>query len=168
MRLHASQVDITTLAVDAIVNAANAALLPGGGVCGAIHRRAGTELAEACQQVGGCPTGDARITPGFKLKAKYVIHAVGPIWQGGGGGEPTMLEGAYRASLVLARDHGCTSIAFPAIGTGIYNYPLRDATEVAVRTVQAFASEAGSLTDVHFACFSEDVLDEYRRAGVPT
>ena len=107
------------------------------------------------------------VKPGFKLKAKYVIHAVGPIWQGGGGGEPAMLEGAYRASLVLARDHGCTSIAFPAIGTGIYNYPLREATEVAVRTVQAFASEAGRLADVHFACFSEDVLDEYRRAGVP-
>ena len=167
MKLRASQVDITTLAVDAIVNAANAALLPGGGVCGAIHRAAGKALAEACQRVGGCSTGDARIMPGFKLKAKYVIHAVGPIWQGGGSGEPAMLEGAYRASLVLARDHGCTSIAFPAIGTGIYNYPLREATEVAVRTVQAFASEAGRLADVHFACFSEDVLDEYRRAGVP-
>jgi O-acetyl-ADP-ribose deacetylase (regulator of RNase III) len=166
MKLHASQVDITTLAVDAIVNAANSELLPGGGVCGAIHRAAGPELARACAEIGGCRPGDARITPGFALPARYVIHAVGPQWHGGADGEFELLAGAYRSSLQLARDHGCRSIAFPAISTGIYGYPLRDATAIAVRTAQEFAPEAGSLDEVHFACFSADVLEAYRRAGV--
>ena len=128
LRLRASRVDITTLDVDAIDNAANAALRPGGGVDGAIHRAAGPELARACAAIGGCPTGEARITPGFGLKARHVIHAVGPVWQGGGAGEAELLADAYRASLVLARDHGCASVAFPAISTGVYGYPLEAAT----------------------------------------
>lgn len=168
MELRASVVDITTLATDAIVNAANAELLPGGGVCGAIHRAAGPELARACAAIGGCPTGEARITPGFRLPARHVIHAVGPVWHGGGAGEAERLAGAYRASLALARDHGCASIAFPAIGTGIYGYPLEEATRIAVATARDFAPEAGPLALVHFACFSDDALAAYRRAGVPT
>lgn len=166
MLLHASQADITALDVDAIVNAANSELLPGGGVCGAIHRAAGPELARACAALGHCPTGDARITPGFALAARYVIHAVGPVWRGGTEGEAELLAGAYLASLRLARDHGCRSIAFPAISTGIYGYPLREATEIAVRTAREFAADAAPLSDVHFACFSAAVLDAYRRAGV--
>jgi len=166
VELSASRVDITTLDVDAIVNAANDRLLPGGGVCGAIHRAAGPELARACAAAGGCPTGDARITPGFALPARHVIHAVGPVWHGGASGEPELLARAYRAALRLARDHGCSSIAFPAISTGIYGYPLDAATEIAVRTVQAFAREAGALELVHFACFGDEVLEAYRRAGV--
>src|SRR5262245_46191631 len=122
--LSALLADITTLDVDAIVNAANTSLAPGGGVCGAIHRAAGPELAQACAQVGGCPTGDARITLGFRLKARFVIHAVGPVWHGGNAGEPVLLASAYRASITLAKQHGLRSIAFPAISTGIFGYPL--------------------------------------------
>ena len=165
LTLHASIDDITTLRVDAIVNAANPALSPGGGVCGAIHRAAGPELARACREQNGCPTGDARITPGFELLAKYVIHAVGPVWHGGSQGEPELLAGAYRASLELARKHGCRSIAFP-ISTGIYGYPLDDATRVAVHTVREFGKDPGSVELVHFACFSQQALDAHRRAGV--
>jgi O-acetyl-ADP-ribose deacetylase (regulator of RNase III) len=166
MELCASRSDITRVAVDAIVNAANSSLVPGGGVCGAIHDAAGPALAEATARLGGCATGDARITPGFRLPAKYVIHAVGPIWNGGGAGEEVLLRSAYRASLLLARDHGCTSIAFPAISTGIYGYPLEQATAVAVETVRAFAPEAERLRVVQFSCFSDRALDAYRRAGV--
>ena len=129
--------DITTLDVDAIVNAANEQLLPGGGVCGAIHRAAGPQLATACAEIGHCPTGDARITPGFNLLAKYVIHAVGPIWHGGNAGEAELLAGAYHSSIRLADKHGLKSIAFPAISTGIYGYPLDAATKVAVESVRA-------------------------------
>jgi len=168
MHLRASEVDITTLATDAIVNAANAELLPGGGVCGAIHRAAGQELARACAMLGGCPTGEARITPGFRLQAKYVIHAVGPVWQGGTNGEPAQLASAYRSSLQLARDNACRSVAFPAISTGIYGYPLEDATHIAVETARAFAAEAGPVELVHFACFNRQTLDAYRRAGIAT
>jgi O-acetyl-ADP-ribose deacetylase (regulator of RNase III) len=164
--LRATIDDITKLHVDAIVNAANPALSPGGGVCGAIHRAAGPELARACAEQGGCPTGDARITPGFALPARYVIHAVGPVWHGGTRGEPELLAGAYRASLELAREHGCRSIAFPAISTGIYGYPLEQATRIAVDTARAFAEAPGCVELVHFACFSPDALDAYRRAGV--
>jgi O-acetyl-ADP-ribose deacetylase (regulator of RNase III) len=160
--------DITTLVVDAVVNAANTALAPGGGVCGAIHRAAGPELARACAAIGGCAVGDARITPGFNLPARYVIHAVGPVWRGGASGEPDQLAGAYEASLRLARDHGCRTIAFPAISTGVFGYPLAEATAVAVRTVRGFAALAAPLESVTFACFSEDVLDAYRREGVPS
>ena len=164
--MRASEVDVTTLAVDAIVNAANSALVPGGGVDGAINRAAGPELARAMLATGGCPTGEARITPGFRLPARWVIHAVGPVWQGGAHGEAALLAGAYRSALVLAREHGCRSVAFPAISTGVYGYPAEDATSIAVETVRAFAAEAGSVPLVHFACFSARMLELYRRAGV--
>jgi O-acetyl-ADP-ribose deacetylase (regulator of RNase III) len=164
--LSARIVDITTLAVDAIVNAANEQLAPGGGVCGAIHRAAGPELARACAELGPCPTGDARITPGFRLPAKFVIHAVGPVWQGGSAGEPERLAGAYRASLTLARDHSLRSIAFPAISTGIFGYPLERATDVAVGTVESEIRDGTTIEEVVFACFSPEVLAAYRSAGV--
>jgi O-acetyl-ADP-ribose deacetylase (regulator of RNase III) len=166
MELVASQVDITSLAVDAIVNAANTALRPGGGVSGAIHRAAGPELAAACAAVAPCPTGEARLTPGFALPARYVIHAVGPVWQGGGAREAELLADAYRASLRLARDTGCRHMAFPAISTGIYGFPLQPATDIAVRTVREFAAEAGPVALVHFACFNPEILEAYRHAGV--
>ena len=166
MPLSARIVDITTLAVDAIVNAANEQLAPGGGVCGAIHRAAGPELARACAELGPCPTGDARITPGFRLPAKFVIHAVGPVWQGGSAGEAELLAGAYRASLTLARDHSLRSIAFPAISTGIFGYPLERATDVAVGTVESEIRAGMAIEEVVFACFSPEVLAAYRSAGV--
>ncbi|HWB43698.1 MAG TPA: O-acetyl-ADP-ribose deacetylase [Gemmatimonadales bacterium] len=164
--LHARVVDITTLETDAIVNAANEQLAPGGGVCGAIHRAAGPELARACAAIGGCPTGEARLTPGFRLPARFVIHAVGPVWHGGGRGEAELLAGAYDASLRLAEEHALRSIAFPAISTGIYGFPLGPATGIAVETVRAAAARGTSLEQVVFACFSPEVLAEYRRAGV--
>ena len=166
MQIKASRVNITTMAVDAIVNAANKSLLPGGGVCGAIHRAAGPALAVACAAIDGCPTGDARITPGFDLPARYVIHAAGPVWSGGKRGEAALLASAYRAALSLAREYGCASIAFPAISTGTYGYPLADATRIAVETVRGFAEDAGRLESVHFACFSDEVLEAYRDEGV--
>ena len=158
-------VDITTLAVDAIVNAANSELAPGGGVCGAIHRAAGPELEAACARVAPCPTGEARLTPGFRLPARFVIHAVGPVWRGGRANEATLLASAYRSSLEIARKERLESIAFPAISTGIYGYPLRPATKIAVDTVRAF-SPAGSVRQVIFACFGQDVLDAYAAEGV--
>jgi O-acetyl-ADP-ribose deacetylase len=166
VRISAQVSDITTLNVDAIVNAANDALIPGGGVDGAINRAAGTKLGAAMRAIGGCPTGEARITPAFDLDAKYVIHAVGPIWQGGTRGEARLLAGAYRSALILAREHGCVSVAFPAISTGVYGYPLEEATRIAVDTVRAFEPEAASVAEVIFACFSERALDAYRAAGV--
>ena len=162
----AQRVDITTLSVDAIVNAANEQLAPGAGVCGAIHRAAGPALARACAALGGCPTGSARITAGFNLPARHVIHAVGPMWQGGGAAEPELLASAYRSSMQLAAEHGLRSIAFPAISTGIYGYPLRPATEIAVETVLAQLGEGSPVESVIFACFSPDVLAAYREAGV--
>ena len=164
MRLRAEIVDVTTLRVDAIVNAANEQLAPGGGVCGAIHRAAGPELARACADRSPCPTGDARITPGFNLPSRFVIHAVGPIWRGGAAGEPDLLASAYRQSLTLAEMQGLRSIAFPAISTGIFGYPLQFATDIAVATVRAHS--ASSLDDVIFACFSSEALQAYRQAGV--
>ncbi len=162
--LEARIADITTLAVDAIVNAANEQLAPGGGVCGAIHRAAGPELARACAAVAPCPTGDARITPGFLLPARYVIHAVGPVWRGGGSGEPERLASAYRRAVSLAREHAARSIAFPAISTGIYGYPLGPATAIAVESVREAAGPP--LERVVFACFGPEVLAAYRAAGV--
>jgi O-acetyl-ADP-ribose deacetylase (regulator of RNase III) len=166
MSLSALLTDITTLSVDAVVNAANEQLAPGGGVCGAIHRAAGPELAVACAPLAPCATGDARITPGFRLPARFVIHAVGPVWRGGVAGEPELLASAYRASLALAREHGLKSVAFPAISTGIYGYPLPDATHVAVATVRAELTRAGSIERVVFACFDRKALEAYRAAGV--
>jgi O-acetyl-ADP-ribose deacetylase (regulator of RNase III) len=168
MELRASLTDITTLAVDAIVNAANSALIPGGGVDGAINRAAGPELARAMRGLGGCPTGEARITPGFALPARYVIHAVGPVWRGGDRGEADLLASAYRSALALAAAHGCRSVAFPAISTGVYGYPLDRATAIAIESCRAFAAEPGSggVELVHFACFSPRALELYREAGV--
>jgi len=166
MRVEARIADITTVDVDAIVNAANSSLAPGGGVCGAIHRAAGPELARACAAVAPCPTGDARITPGFALPARFVIHAVGPIWRGGSDGEPALLASAYRRSLELARDHSLQSIAFPAISTGIFGYPLGAATQVAVAAVTAFAQTHGTIARVVFACFNDAALEAYLSEGV--
>ena len=166
LRLSAELADITTLDVDAIVNAANSSLAPGGGVCGAIHRAAGPQLARACAKLAPCPTGDARITPGFDLPARFVIHAVGPVWQGGRAGEPDELASTYRRSLELARDHTLTSIAFPAISTGIFGYPLGAATHIAVTTVRAFARDRGPEMRVVFACFNDEAMRAYASEGV--
>ena len=156
--LRALLADITTLDVEAVVTAANDRLAGGGGVDGAVHRAAGPELLAACRRIGGCPTGEARITPGFRLKARHVIHAVGPVWRGGGQGEAALLAGAYSASLARLREIGGTSIAFPAISTGIYGYPLDEATRIAVSTCR----EAGPNRDVTFACFDDRTLALYR------
>jgi O-acetyl-ADP-ribose deacetylase (regulator of RNase III) len=166
MELIARVADITTLDTDAIVNAANESLAPGGGVCGAIHRAAGPELARACAAIAHCPTGEARITPGFRLPAKYVIHAVGPVWRGGGQGEAELLASAYRSAMRLASEYELRSIAFPAISTGIYGYPLEQATGVAVSAVREAAEPSSSVQRVIFACFSPEVERAYRGAGV--
>jgi O-acetyl-ADP-ribose deacetylase (regulator of RNase III) len=164
--LEARLADITTLDVDAIVNAANSELAPGQGVCGAIHRAAGPELAHACAAARPCPPGEARITPGFRLRARHVIHAVGAIWYGGDRGEAAILASAYRSCLALAREHRIASIAFPALSTGIYGYPLAAATRIAVATVRAELTLPGSPSHVIFACFSDEVLAAYRAEGV--
>jgi O-acetyl-ADP-ribose deacetylase (regulator of RNase III) len=164
--LRARIVDITTLTVDAIVNAANRFLVPGGGVCGAIHRVAGPELAGACDQLGHCPVGEARITPGFGLPARYVIHAVGPMWHGGHAREDKLLASAYRAALELAGRYEVRRIAFPAISTGVFGYPLDRATDIAVRTVRETLARGSTVDEVIFACFSPEVLAAYRKAGV--
>ena len=161
------QSDITELAVDAIVNAANERMLGGGGVDGAIHRAAGRELFEACLKVPEarpgvrCPTGEARITPGFRLPAKYVVHTVGPVYRDGRHGEPEKLAACYRNSLALAAEKGCTSIAFPCISTGVYGYPLEAAADIAVREVKAFLADHPDVA-VTFCCFSVRALDAYR------
>lgn len=164
--LSARIVDITTLNTDAIVNAANESLAPGGGVCGAIHRAAGPEMARACAAVGWCPTGEARLTPGFRLPAPFVIHAVGPVWHGGGAGEAELLAAVYLSSMELAAAHRLRSIAFPAISTGIYGFPLDPATKIAVNTIQAAMVEGSSVQEVVFACFSPEVERAYWRAGI--
>jgi len=152
--------DLTKLAVDAIVNAANTTLLGGGGVDGAIHRAAGPELLEECRKIGGCPTGEARITRGYRLPAKHVIHTVGPVWHGGNRGEPELLASCYRSSLQLAVDNGIRSIAFPAISCGVYGYPIDQAAEIAVREVV----KDDRLDRVIFACFGDDVFAALERS----
>jgi len=160
-RLHAVHTDITTLALDAIVNAANSSLLGGGGVDGAIHRAAGPELLEECRRLGCCPTGDARITRGYRLAARHVIHTVGPVWQGGDRGEPALLASCYRESLALAVKHGLTTIAFPAISCGIYGYPIDAAAAIAVQECRAFLAAQPDFARITFALFDAPALAVY-------
>jgi O-acetyl-ADP-ribose deacetylase (regulator of RNase III) len=160
--IEAVQGDITRQAVDVIVNAANTTLLGGGGVDGAIHRAAGPELLDACRRIGGCPTGEARITEGFRLPARWVIHTVGPVWRGGGSGEAARLRSCYDRSLVLAAQHGVRSIAFPSISTGAYGYPIAQAARIAVDTVRESQERPTSVELVRFVCFSEQDLEVYR------
>ncbi|MGH7676659.1 MAG: O-acetyl-ADP-ribose deacetylase [Gemmatimonadales bacterium] len=154
--------DITEQAVDAIVNAANTTLLGGGGVDGAIHRAAGPELLAECRGLGGCQTGAARITQGYRLPAKYVIHTVGPVWSGGGRGEAELLRGCYVGALALAAQHGVTSIAFPSISTGAYGYPIQQAAPIAVEAVLACLARPSSVGRVRFVCFRRGDLEVYR------
>jgi O-acetyl-ADP-ribose deacetylase (regulator of RNase III) len=160
-KLQAVRADITGLAIDAIVNAANSTLLGGGGVDGAIHRAAGPELLAECRKLGGCKTGDAKITKGYNLPVKHVIHAVGPVWRGGAQGEPELLAACYRRSLELAREHGCRSIAFPAISCGIYGYPMAAGAKIAVRETGAFLGKHPSIDRVVFALFDDAAVKIY-------
>ena len=163
-RIEVVEADITTLAVDAIVNAANTSLLGGGGVDGAIHRAAGPDLLAECRTLGGCETGQARITRGYRLPARWVIHAVGPVWRGGSFGEAELLASAYRASLRLAAEHDVRTMAFPAISCGVYGYPVGEAAAIAVREVRSFLQSGSSIERVTLACFGQTVLDAYLRA----
>jgi O-acetyl-ADP-ribose deacetylase (regulator of RNase III) len=160
--LTAHQGDITKLKVDAIVNAANTSLLGGGGVDGAIHRAAGADLLHECRALGGCATGDAKITRGYHLPAKFVIHTAGPVWHGGKRSEPELLARCYRRSLELANEHDVSTIAFPAISTGVYGFPLRPAAEIAISTVSEFTAQETSIGEVIFCCFSREDYELYR------
>jgi len=163
-RLRAVEADITGLGVDAIVNAANSSLLGGGGVDGAIHRAAGPGLLAECRGIGGCPTGEARITGGHALPCRWVIHTVGPVWHGGTQGEAGLLAACYRNSLTLAAAHGVRSIAFPAISCGVYGYPIGPATDIAVRETAAFLATEASIEQVIFVAFGQAVLAAYAAA----
>ncbi len=163
-RLRVEQGDITRMDVDAIVNAANSALWGGGGVDGAIHRAAGPELLAACRTLGRCPPGEARITPGFRLPARWVIHAVGPSWRDGDAGEPAQLASAYRASLALALAHGCRSVAFPAISCGAYGYPVAAAAALAVATIRAWCDAHPGLDEVVLVAYERSVASALARA----
>jgi len=161
-RIEAVRGDITAERVDVIVNAANTSLLGGGGVDGAIHRAAGPELLEECRTLGGCPTGEARMTKGYRLPARWVIHTVGPVWTGGGRGEAELLRRCYENSLRLAVERGLRSVAFPSISTGAYHFPVRDAARIAVATVRAHLAGPTPVILVRFVCFSDGDLAVYR------
>ena len=163
-RIEIIQADITTLDVDAIVNAANTSLLGGGGVDGAIHRAAGPRLLEATRKLGGCPTGEARITPGFGLPARWVIHAVGPVWRGGGANEDSLLASCYRNSLALAQAHDVRTIAFPAISTGVYGFPMERAARIAIREIAAAIESNPSITRAIFALRGDDAFRIHQEA----
>ncbi len=162
MNIELIQGDITQLKCDAIVNAANTTLLGGGGVDGAIHRAAGPQLLEACRKLNGCPTGDAKITPGFNLPARFVIHTVGPVWRGGLNDEPRLLKSCYLRSLELASENSCTSVAFPNISTGVYRFPKEKAAEIAVETVTEFMEQHKQPDKVIFVCFDQENLEIYK------
>ena len=163
-RIEVVRGDITKLAVDAIVNAANTTLLGGGGVDGAIHRAAGPELLAACRLLHGCPTGEARLTQGYRLPAKFVIHTVGPVWHGGNLGEPELLAGCYRSSFRIAREEGMKTLAFPAISCGVYGYTIEQAVEIAVGETRAALEANEEIEKVIFVCFGEEVYRAYARA----